>query len=436
MNLKPDFSEENLYPLWDNFCQSRSWSDDLRLQGINAGELNLFEGPDYQGADFELDGKIYHGDVEIHRHTNDWFKHYHHLDRRYNSVQLHLVWHVEPSLTVYTCNNRKILTFDMNKLIRRSRLPRPKKECNISHVEPATFSKRLKQLSFERLLYKTVHVKNLVKCYSYDQVIFSLFMRILGSPNNSSNFELLASSLPWEEIINMKNKYHLSMEEWILFFLSMSGLKSNLNSPSEFNRIANKQVIFKAAPLSQSNWQLAGQRPNNHPIGHIKNLANWIYTLKFDSLYFRLKNIVSQRLPVSSLLIMMEEVFSDSGSIAAGDQISANTRGYKSLWGRSKMIEIVGNVVLPFFTWEASMNASHGFLEYLQDVYYTLPQLTRYARLKKFEKFPVMQNYNDKKFYRNQALLFLDRQFCKNSRCIQCPVMSEYKDVDKNFENI
>jgi len=436
MNIIPDFSEENLYPLWENFCRSGSWSDDLRLHGINAGELNLFEGPDFQGADFELDGKIYHGDVEIHRYTNDWFKHHHHLDRRYNAVQLHLVWYMEPSQSVSTCSNRKILTFDMKKLIRLSKVTRPKNECIISSVDPVAFPKQLRQLSLERLLFKTIRVKNLAKCHSFDQVIFILLMRILGSPNNITNFELLASSLPWEEIIKIKNKYRMSLEDWVLFLLSMCGLKCSHIPPHKFTNFVNKHYISKAAPLSKSNWHLAGQRPNNHPVEHIKNLADWIYTLQYDSIYFRLKDILSQRQPLNTLLSMMEEVFSGSGSIDVADQIYINTRKCKSLWGRSKIIEIVGNVILPFFLWEASTNSSHGFFEYLQDVYYTLPQSARYARLKKFEKFPALQNDSLKKFYCSQGLLLLDRQYCKFGRCSQCPVKSGYKDVDKNFENI
>jgi hypothetical protein len=57
------FSEEHLYPLWVQFCQAHRWSDDLRLQGLKVGKLNIFEGPDFQGAEFELDGVRYHGDV-------------------------------------------------------------------------------------------------------------------------------------------------------------------------------------------------------------------------------------------------------------------------------------------------------------------------------------------------------------------------------------
>ncbi|MCK4755186.1 MAG: DUF2851 family protein, partial [Calditrichia bacterium] len=106
MKIKSDFREENLYPVWESFCKSKSWSEDLRLQGLNAGKLNLFEGPDYQGAEFELDGKVYYGDVEIHRYTNEWYHHHHHLDRRYNSVRLHLVLHQQPEISVYTSDER------------------------------------------------------------------------------------------------------------------------------------------------------------------------------------------------------------------------------------------------------------------------------------------------------------------------------------------
>ena len=58
--------ETDLYHIWEDFCREGESTTDLSLRGIYAGRLNRSSGPDFQGAEFELDGKVYRGDVEIH----------------------------------------------------------------------------------------------------------------------------------------------------------------------------------------------------------------------------------------------------------------------------------------------------------------------------------------------------------------------------------
>jgi len=332
------------YPLWESFCSSQSWSDDLRLQGLNAGKLNLTEGPDFQGADFELDGKIYHGDVEIHRTQNEWYHHHHHLDRRYNAVQLHLVWHEQPDVTIFTCDKRSVITLDIKKLTPFPSKTPQKVICRISDFKLNEHNPIIKYLSLKRLKYKTARIKNLVKSESYDQVIFLLMMRILGSPNNSSNFEFFASSLPWEEIIKIKNRHRLSENDWIRFLLSMSGLKKSKQIiPGRFLTFSHKKVIPKAPPLSISNWQCSGQRPQNHPAEQLKILGNWIYSFTNESLYFTLKSIFSQRESTKDLLLKTAHVFSPSGSEQKSHPKSEKDKSKINRWGRSKIIEIKNN---------------------------------------------------------------------------------------------
>jgi hypothetical protein len=437
MKSKSYFREENLYPIWENFCKSKSWSDDLRLQGLNAGKLNIFEGPDFQGADFELDGKIYHGDVEIHQTASEWYQHHHHLDRRYNSVQLHLVWYDQPEVIVCSSEERNILTFDMKKLSRSFQRQHPESDCRLSYSETKICSETLRRLSLERLNYKIIRIKNLVKCNSYDQVIFLLFMNILGSPNNSINFEFFASSLPWEEIYKIKNKNNFTLDKWIRFFLDMSGLHTVKQFFRETSgQFRNDAIIARASPLSNSNWQYSGQRPKNHPIKHVKLLAIWLKFFKNESLYFALKSIITQRLSPDRLVQEIEDFFSP-GDVTPRDCICPEKEKHpEDRWGRAKMIEVIGNALIPFFYWESLMTSSFGFLEYLKDIYFTLPQLNRYAKLKKIESVLFLGTTTKGKFYKNQGLLYVYKNYCTKRECHICPLLYQHKEIDKNFENI
>lgn len=62
-----------------------------KIRIIRAGEWNLLGGPDFIGADLEINGRRLTGDLEIHFRQEDWFAHGHHLDSAYDRVVLHLV---------------------------------------------------------------------------------------------------------------------------------------------------------------------------------------------------------------------------------------------------------------------------------------------------------------------------------------------------------
>lgn len=434
MRIKTDFREEELYPLWENFCKSKSWSKDLRLQGLRAGKLNLFEGPDFQGAEFELDGKIYYGDVEIHRMTNDWYHHHHHLDRRYNSVRLHLVWQQQPEVSVYTSDQQHIITLDINNLPRSKRYQKKIAFCRISQLSPNSLRTILRHLSLRRLYDKITRVKDLVNACSYDQVIYILLMRSLGSPNNASNFEYFASVLPWEKMTKIKKTYHLSSDQWIKFYIHLSGIKKI--RPRTIDNTKNNQLsklVNMTPPLSGLNWQTAGQRPRNNPISHLKILANWFFQFSNESLYFTLKDLIIQRHCPPKLILKFQDILSPSFSTSHDLNKSEIRKNRVPSWGKSKINEIIGNVIIPFFYWEASLQSSFGFQKYLEEFYFSLPQFNQYAKLKDLKLLISKSILSEKKFYIDQGLLYLHQYCCKNATCDQCLLEEQLKDIDKNF---
>lgn len=56
------------------------------------GVPNPTDGPDFQNAALHIGPLEWHGDVEIHRYSGEWYRHGHHTDPRYNRVVLHVVW--------------------------------------------------------------------------------------------------------------------------------------------------------------------------------------------------------------------------------------------------------------------------------------------------------------------------------------------------------
>jgi len=78
--LRGDFRAANLRTLSGHALKVR-----------HPGRWNLQEGPDFRGAEWEIDGRRVRGDVEVHFHARDWAAHGHGQDANYANVALHVL---------------------------------------------------------------------------------------------------------------------------------------------------------------------------------------------------------------------------------------------------------------------------------------------------------------------------------------------------------
>ena len=434
MIRKSVFREENLYFIWEKFCKSRSWSKDLRLQGLYAGELNRFEGPDFQGAEFELDGKIYRGDVEIHCQANEWYLHRHHLDRRYDNVVLHLVRDNFPVIMVCNTKMREVITLNLRQLPDFRQEKDQQNMCQIADENYDMTTETLGVLALKRLKEREAQIKQLVQIHSYDQVLYVLLMRILGSPNNVRNFELFSCSFPWERLMAIKQQYNPSLSFWMAYFLNKSGLIGRSSSYAYLKNLNHElEAIDNTGALSPMLWQLSGQRPRNNPLHHLQILAHWIHQFPHQSLYYTLKQLTSKRFSFPLLLRKIQDLLSSPPSRYDKKNEIPGQKQQDNQWGRAKMIEIIGNAVIPFLHWEAEGHQSYGFCDYLEEFFFFLPATGRYAKLEQFKKMSCYNRPYSRRFYINQALLFLQDNFCKTGTCHSCPLVIEHKGIDKNL---
>lgn len=68
-----------------------STRDGRALVICHPGRWNRLGGPDFLGAEWEIDGRRTVGDVEIHFYQRDWFAHGHEANPAFNGVRLHVV---------------------------------------------------------------------------------------------------------------------------------------------------------------------------------------------------------------------------------------------------------------------------------------------------------------------------------------------------------
>lgn len=87
-------TEEELQTIWAElrFDHRKLRTGDGDVVTINdPGVLNRNQGPDFLDASIYIGGVLFHGDVEIHLTSADWYKHGHESDENYNGVILHVV---------------------------------------------------------------------------------------------------------------------------------------------------------------------------------------------------------------------------------------------------------------------------------------------------------------------------------------------------------
>jgi len=374
-----------------------------RLHGLAPGHLNISVGPDFQGAEFELDGCRIRGDVELHRAVCDWYRHGHHLDWRYDSVVLHLVAE-KPQADddqVKTSKGLCIPTFVMDFLPDQQIFTDREKHCQ-STIELIDFyQQRLKQLAGFRLQEKIKNFHRLTLGEGMDQALYRMIMRIIGMPQNSDNFEYLAHILPWSVIQIVKKRYHLDREGWYNLFLTISGLQQ---SPKNLPRLSG---LTDQQPMMAKVWHRSGFRPAASPVRRLQGLADFIAAFPATNLLEYSWSLAARRHSYESLHEDFYRLF--------------HPREHIPGWGAGLITEVTGNAVIPALYHQAELTSSEGFRNYLDNYYYWLPLSSWYGCLKAYRQWPQVRAL-PAKYYIVQGFLWLQRNYCRNGICHDCPL--------------
>jgi len=420
--------EDTLYPLWQAFCIKKECSADKRVSGISPGVLNRFDGPDFQGAEVEIDGIRYRGDVEIHLNLKDWFYHGHHLDSRYDQVILHLVWNDDPiQPPVVNSKNLIIPTFSLRLLTRKD----PESEvmkvinCHLPPENNSRFWSGLQELALERLMEKGKQIQKALADEGKEQAIYQLIGRILGNPNNTDNFQRFTLLLSWPELQIIKRTLHPTIEVWLCLFLYISGfLDQDKHLKSLMNAIRGCDVLYHGSKMSHQVWKTGGQRPWNNPLHRLQGLAHFVHQWKTPSLYQTFRDIFIKRLPYRQLLKILYELLSPEPSRFWYQEFYRAGVDPTIFWGKAVQTELIGNVLVPFFYQEAVTAGSDGFTDYLEEFFFYLPGNGGYGRLRSFYEWPEwrQRSAEGRKFYWNQSLLKLQKEFCQCGSCADCPL--------------
>ena len=266
---------------------------------LHPGDQNSDSGPDFFNARIRVGPTTWAGNVEIHVHASDWYKHGHQTDPAYHNTILHVVFESDVDVTHH--NGERIPTlvlknqyadriFDQYESMMNNKqwIPCYKQ---LKDTADHNFTLWAPSLAMERLIYKSVSIKELWEScqQNWEEAFYRHFALSFGFRINALPFELLAKSTPLKIVRQQGEK--LFQTEALLF--GQSGLLND-GCADEYPRSLQREYRFLAdkyslKPIQGSNWKFLRLRPTNFPAIRISQFAAYLiqsHTLFSDMLGF------------------------------------------------------------------------------------------------------------------------------------------------------
>lgn len=186
-----------------------------RIKVLHAGYLNRGAGPDFREARIEIDGTVRVGDVEVHLYREDWWRHHHNTDNRYENVMLHAVlFSGGAGRPVQTASGRLIPEWVMGPWLRLDLETLASGEAGlwgesapelsewISGALPGDLLYQLRCASHRRWEMKVSVVGGLRRAHGRNDALHRLVLYYLGYPLNRAPFWEMAETFSaefWDE---------------------------------------------------------------------------------------------------------------------------------------------------------------------------------------------------------------------------------------------
>ena len=399
----------------------------LPVEVIDSGLQNTNAGPDFFNAKLKIDGTLWVGNIEIHTHSSDWFRHGHDCDKAYDSVILHVVSEVDTEIT--RTNGEQIpqllLTCPENVQSHYHEL------CVADHypacypilasLPKLTIHSWLTALQTERLEQKAqLIMQRLELCNSnWEDAFFITLARNFGFGLNGDAFETWAGLLPFRAM----DKHRNDLFQIEAFFYGLAGLleetflkkeqedEYSLRLCKEFRYLQRKFEIGQGIDVTL--WRFLRLRPENFPHIRLAQLA-YLYQ-KGDKLFSRLLE-ADTLTDVRALLDTRTSSYWENHYLF----VRLSPQKEKTMGERSKDLIIINTVVPCLYTYglhkadERMCERAARFLEELK------AESNHIIRSWSDAGLPVVTAAD------SQALIQLQKEYCDKRKCLYCRFGYEY----------
>lgn len=406
--------EEIIYQIWINkeFDPVFTINGKISIEILDPGIQNSdYAGPDFQDSKIRIGEIIFNGDIEIDNSHKDWKQHGHHLNKRYNTVILHVVFTENSSIeNVITEDGRKVYSINLsNNLsapLRKTVLTKLKnlKSSNqfsitcsginrdVNSNIKTSFIKELGLIRFRkkcdnslRRLKELVVLKQLTlnePVVKYDfaseinkrifssedfmdmkiwqQLLYEQIFEALGYSKNKENMLKLSRSADINFLATLQQeKLNQNTVESILF--NISGLIPLVTEiPDEdtsnylrtivtnWNEIKNS---YDCEFLNGEIWNFFKLRPQNFPTIRIAAGSQILLLILKDDLISNLLKIVNENAAEKEIISMLRKLFMIEAKGFWSEYYNFSMKLDKSITyfiGSGRADEIIINIVLPF----------------------------------------------------------------------------------------
>jgi hypothetical protein len=254
------------------------------VQIVQVGTHNLNQGPDFLNAKIKIDNTLLVGNIELHVHATDWYKHKHQGDVHYNNIILHVVWehnivankiYEYPVLELKNYVSKVMLEKYETLMDKYSFIPCEKQ---ISTITSLQFNNWKDRLLLERLEQKTdaILVSLEKNKRDWEETFWQKIARNFGIKVNADAFEDMALHTP--HIILAKNK--LSQVKLESLLLGQAGMLTGKYS-DEYVVMLQKEYDFLKSKYKLQQAELKPQylrmRPYGFPTIRLSQLAALVF---------------------------------------------------------------------------------------------------------------------------------------------------------------
>jgi len=427
------FSEKQAVLIWQQVVgKELTSSEDELFSVIYPGRTNGDNGPDFRDAVIVNNSHLTKGDIEVHVKSSDWYSHEHHTDAEYNNVVLHVVMWDDCNSATLLQSGKPVPVLCLAKALRHQAylLPYQQLPCfNIlDHVDRQTLGKLLNTAGEERFKQKAMHFKAELKQEEVGQVLFRGIMRALGYAKNTKPFEALADRMPLNCI---ESREGVTLKQALL--LGTAGLLPFQRWQGKFARgkeVQELEQIWQSAgqkvkTMKEGDWNFAHIYPNNYPVRRIVAQSYLLERYCQGKLLAGILQLVKEA-PLPGGHRVLENGLTVAGDGYWRDHFDFDVRSktkVSALLGNSKAGEIVVNVILPFaFSW-GKLAGEPKLRENAVDLYLNHPRLAENYITGHMVNQLSLRELFDFTACHQQGLIHIFRNYCREGRCGQCPLI-------------
>jgi len=458
--------EHLIYQLWEqNYFSSVPLKtiDEQEVTIISTGIKNEDSGPDFKDISIKLGGKIYQGDLEIHRAPEDWYQHGHHADPAYNNVIMHLVIGTEKFKEFAIRLNRHPvpaevfvdITEDQYTLLTRKYQLTSSKQvtktiCFLKNNSEDFKITVVDYFSRKRFQDKADRFTEQRETSSWNQVLYAGIMEALGYSKNQLPFRKLAQLIPFEAL--MREFYGITKEESLYrplgLLIGVAGLLPSQDTSFDWRKIKDQETQHYVSqlediwsefstrlglkPMQQEEWHFFRLRPSNFPTRRLAGASLILQQFVKDGILETILRIIEQLKDNNQQMIReLENLFiCKTGGYWAThyrfEEQAPDLMNEKSvtLVGKERARDIIINIILPVLTTYTNEIGDAQLKIRILQLYQEYPKVSSNSIIKKMSMRLFGEKKHVKKFIltaaRQQGLIHLYKLYCRRGECERC----------------